>query len=174
MFTFLLHTFQDVHLCFPMIYFIYVKKKYYVQIISDITSTLMFRNVYDLCMKFHIPNSSGSFVIAIKPKWKKLAAFRFQIWWVSFVRTFTVGISQLNILGFDTASMAAYNFLNHEDGGSTFLWNVSVNLQIYMESKHQRYNQKFHENIIMWCIYIIFILSHDVDPNIHHAFILII
>lgn len=37
-------------------------------IISDITSTLMFRNVYDLCMKFNIPNSSGSFVIAIKPK----------------------------------------------------------------------------------------------------------
>jgi len=30
------------------------------------------RNVYNLCMKFHIPNSSGSFVIAIKPKWKKL------------------------------------------------------------------------------------------------------
>jgi hypothetical protein len=65
---------------------------------TDITSTLMFRNVYDICMKCHIPNSSGS-----------------------FVRTFTVGISRLNILGFDTASVAAYNFLNYEDGGSTFL-----------------------------------------------------
>lgn len=43
-----------------------------MQIISDITSTLMFRNIYDLCMKFHIPNSSGSFVIAIEAKWKKL------------------------------------------------------------------------------------------------------
>jgi hypothetical protein len=40
---------------------------------------------------------------------------------LSFVWTFTVGISQLNILGFDTASMAAYNFLNYEGGGSTFL-----------------------------------------------------
>jgi hypothetical protein len=36
------------------------KKNYYVQIILDITSTLMFRNVYDVCMKFHIPNYSGS------------------------------------------------------------------------------------------------------------------
>jgi len=40
---------------------------------------------------------------------------------VSFVWTFTVGISQFSILGFDTTSMAAYNFLNYEDGGSTFL-----------------------------------------------------
>jgi hypothetical protein len=59
----------------------------------------------------------------------------------------------LNILGFDTASMAAYNFLNYEGGGSTFLWNVSVNLQVYMGSKHQKYNQKFHENIIVWYMY---------------------
>jgi len=103
-----------------------------------------------------------------------VAAFRLQMWWVSFVRTFTVGISRLNILGFDTASMAAYNFLSYEDGGSTFLWNISVNLQVYMESKHQRYNQKFHENIIVWCIYLIFILPNDVDPNIHHPLILII
>jgi len=50
-----------------MIHFTYIKKNY-MQIISDITSTLMFRNIYDLCMKFHIPNSSGSFVIAIEAK----------------------------------------------------------------------------------------------------------
>jgi len=118
----MLHTFQDVHICFPMIYFTYGKKNDYMQIISDITSTLIFRNVYDICMLFHIPNSSGSFVIAIKPKWKKLLLHLGS----KCGECHLSGLSQLNILGFDTASKAAYNFLNCEDGGSTFLWNVNV------------------------------------------------